>query len=234
MPDIELALISSETADKPQSQTQRAVTLLRDMVISNKLAPGSNHLETELAEMLGMSRTPVREAAIILEGQGLVEVRPRRGVRILPILPADMEEIYSILTELESLAAYQVASKNIDTKDLKELRAFIETMETALQADDRQAWARADDLFHRKLINLAGNRRLETIVSTYSDQVHRARLLTLYIRPAPHASNADHRALVDAIASGDADLARNIHRRHRIGAKDLMIKLIASHGFGAV
>ncbi len=234
MPDIELALIDGETADKPQSQTQRAVTLLRDMVISNKLAPGSNHLETELAEMLSMSRTPVREAAIILEGQGLVEVRPRRGVRILPILPSDMEEIYSILTELESLAAYQVANKGISAKDLSELRAFIETMEKALAADDRPTWARADDQFHRKLVSLAGNRRLETIVSTYSDQVHRARLLTLYIRPAPHGSNADHRALVEAIANGDRELAREIHRRHRIGAKELMIKLIASHGFGAV
>ncbi len=234
MADNALALIGDEPADKPLSQTQRAVSLLRDMVISNKLAPGSNHLETELGEMLGMSRTPVREAAIILEGQGLVEVRPRRGVRILPILPSDMEEIYSILTELESLAAFQVASTRIGSAALAELRAFIETMETALQTDDRQAWARADDQFHRKLINLAGNRRLETIVSTYSDQVHRARLLTLYIRPAPHASNADHRAMVDAIASGDADLARDIHRKHRIGAKELMIKLIASHGFASV
>jgi DNA-binding GntR family transcriptional regulator len=229
-----LVRISDDAGDKPRSQTQRAVTLLREMVMSNKLAPGSNHLETELAAMLGMSRTPVREAAIVLEGQGLVEVRPRRGVRILPISPADMEEIYSILTELESLAAYQVASKGIDTNDLAQLRALIETMETALQEDDRQSWARADDLFHRKLINLAGNRRLETIVSTYWDQVHRARLLTLYLRPAPHASNADHRALVDAIANSDAELARTIHRRLRIGTKELLIKLIASHGFGAV
>jgi DNA-binding GntR family transcriptional regulator len=234
MAESGLVQTNDEAGERPQSQTQRAVARLHEMVISNKLAPGSNHLETELAEMLGMSRTPVREAAIILEGQGLVEVRPRRGVRILPISPADMEEIYSILTELESLAAYQVASKHIDPRDLAELKAHIEEMESALESDDRLAWARADDRFHRKLIKLAGNRRLETIVSTYSDQVHRARLLTLYIRPAPHASNADHRALVDAIAKGDAELAREIHRRHRIGAKEMMIKLIASHGFGAV
>ena len=219
---------------KPQSQTQRAVTLLREMVISNKLLPGSNHLEAELAEMLGMSRTPVREAAIILEGQGLVEVRPRRGVRVLPISPKDMEEIYSILTELESLAAHDLAVKGLRETELAELRSHIEEMEKALAKDDRPLWAQVDDRFHRRLIQLAGNRRLQTIVSTYSDQVHRARLLTLYIRPAPHQSNADHRALVEAIAAGQAEKAREIHRQHRLKAKELMIQLITSHGFSAI
>lgn len=227
-------LSTASTENKPQSQTQRAVMLLREMVISNKLLPGSNHLEAELAEMLGMSRTPVREAAIILEGQGLVEVRPRRGIRILPISPKDMEEIYSILTELESLAAHDLAVKGLSEDELNELRSHIDEMEQALGHDDRQLWAQVDDRFHRRLIQLAGNRRLESIVSTYSDQVHRARLLTLYIRPAPHKSNADHRALVEAIAAGKADEAREIHRQHRIKAKELMIELIASHGFSAI
>lgn len=234
MPDSEVTSKRENAAAKPQSQTQRALALLREMVITNKLAPGSNHLESELADMLGMSRTPVREAAIILEGQGLVEVRPRRGVRILPVAASDMEDIYSILTELESLAAYQIARKGIAPEDLRTLRDELDEMEAALESDDRTRWADADDRFHRKLVNLAGNHRLETIVSTYSDQVQRARLLTLFVRPAPYSSNADHRALVDAIAAGDADKAREIHRRHRIAAKDLMIGLIEQLGFSSV
>ena len=227
-----------ETARKPEakalSQTQRAVALLRDMIISNTLLPGSNHLESELADMLKMSRTPVREAAIILEGQGLVEVRSRRGVRILPIAAADMKEIYSILTELEALAAYDVAKSKPPQKDLKDLRAQIAEMERALEIDDRQRWAKADDAFHKKLVSLSGNKRLEAIVGTYSDQVHRARMMTLYMRPAPHQSNADHRRLVDAIAAGDADLARAIHREHRVNAMNMMISLIDTHGLRAI
>lgn len=216
------------------SNTQRAVALLRDMIITNKLPPGSNHLESELGEMLGMSRTPVREAAIILEGQGLVEVRPRRGIRVLPISAADMEEIYAILTELESLAAHDVAKRGCAPEDIAELRGYIAEMDEALDADDRQRWAGADDRFHRTLVRLAGNRRLQTIVATYFDQAHRARMLTLYIRPAPRQSNRDHRALVDAIERGDAEEARRIHRAHRITAKTMMIELIANHGFSAV
>lgn len=228
------AVLDNDHSAERMSQTQRAIQQLREMIISNKLLPGSNHLEAELAEFLGMSRTPVREAAVVLEGQGLVEVKPRRGIRILPISPADLEEVYAILTELESLSAWQIARQGIAREDLDVLRDCIEEMEDALETGDRMRWANADDLFHRKLASLSGNRRLESIVATYSDQVHRARMLTLHIRPAPHSSNADHRALVAAIEAGEADKAREIHRRHRTAGKEQMISLIASHGFMAL
>ncbi|MCU0789573.1 MAG: GntR family transcriptional regulator [Nitratireductor sp.] len=228
------AVLDNDHSAERMSQTQRAIQQLREMIISNKLLPGSNHLEAELAEFLGMSRTPVREAAVVLEGQGLVEVKPRRGIRILPISPADLEEVYAILTELESLSAWQIARQGIAREDLDVLRDCIEEMEDALETGDRMRWANADDMFHRKLASLSGNRRLESIVATYSDQVHRARMLTLHIRPAPHSSNADHRALVAAIEAGEADKAREIHRRHRTAGKEQMISLIASHGFMAL
>lgn len=224
--------LSSE--EKPVSQVRRAVALLREMITTNKLLPGSNHLESELAKMLRMSRTPVHEAAVLLESQGLVEVIPRRGVRILPLSADDMEEIYAILTELESLAAYTLARDGLSPDQLRTLRSHIQEMETALAKEDRQAWARADDLFHRDLVAMGRNRRLTAIVSTYWDQVQRARLLTLFMRPLPHSSNADHRALVDAIAAGDAEQARAIHREHRLKAKRMMVELIARHGLTAV
>lgn len=229
-----LRVAARDDVDKPQSNTQRAVALLREMIITNQLPPGSSHLEIELADMLGMSRTPVREAALVLEGHGLVEVRPRRGVRVRPVSPDDMKEIYAILTELESIAARDVAERGCSPEEIAALRALNTEMETALAADDRQAWADADDRFHRTLTALAGNRRLEAIVSTFWDQAHRARMLTLYIRPAPHQSNTDHRDLVDAIERGDAEEARRVHRRHRIEAMNMMLDLIARHGFSAV
>jgi len=231
MPDLAQDAV---TPERSPSQVQRAVTLLRDMIVTNRLPPGSHHLEVELAAMLGMSRTPVREAAIILEGQGLVEVVPRRGVRVLPISPRDMDEIYSVLTELESLAALELARRRPSDADLARLHALIDEMEDALSRDDRTTWADADDRFHELLVALAGNRRLEQVVTAFSDQVRRARLLTLFIRPRPDQSNADHRALVEAIAEGDADRAREIHRDHRMRAKNLMMGLLERHGFHMV
>ncbi len=228
------AMVDLDNSSEKLSQTQRAIIQLREMVITNKLLPGSNHLEAELAVLLGMSRTPIREAAIILEGQGLVEVKPRRGIRVLPVSTSDLEEIYAILTELEALSAWQVASRGILRKDLEILNDYVDEMEDAINKGDRVRWANADDMFHRKLASLSGNRRLEGIVATYSDQVHRARMLTLHIRPAPLSSISGQRELLRAMEFGNADKARELHRRHRTEAKNEMIELILSHGFMAL
>ncbi len=225
---------AGQTEPRTQSQTQRAASELRRMIVSNELPPGSNYLETELAQMLDMSRTPVREATLMLEAQGLLKVRPRRGVQILSISPDDMEEIYQILTELECLAAERVAEMGADSKTLEPLREATQRMEEALERDDREAWAAADEDFHETLVVLSDNRRLKAIIDTYNDQVRRARALTLYIRPVPNKSNDDHRALIQALEKGDALLARKIHREHRIAAKSLMISLLRKHGFHQV
>lgn len=216
---------------KPKSQTLRAASELRRMIVSGELPAGSSHLETELAQMLDMSRTPVREATLMLEAQGLLEVRPRRGVKILSISPDDMEEIYQILTELESLAAERVAERCTSPEMLEPLREAVQRMEEALAVDDREAWAAADEDFHTRLVDLSGSARLKSVIANFNDQVRRARALTLYIRPAPTKSNADHRALIEALEKGDAALAREIHREHRIAAKSLMISLLGKHGF---
>ncbi|MBU0781554.1 MAG: GntR family transcriptional regulator, partial [Alphaproteobacteria bacterium] len=111
--------------DRVLSSTQRAVQSLRELIFCGELPAGSDHLEAELAERFGMSRTPVREAALVLESQGLVEMRPRKGIRILPVSADDMREIYDVLTELESFAAQQAALQGYQASDLKKLEAAI-------------------------------------------------------------------------------------------------------------
>ena len=220
--------------EAPRSQARRAYESLRAMIVVGDLAPGSMHLEAELARLLAMSRTPVHEAAILLESEGLVDIRPRRGIRVLPISAQDMEEIYEILTELEPLAAYRLALHRPGPEVLAPLWADLAVMEEAIAAKDRRRWAEADDRFHADLVRLAGNNRLTSVVSMFAAQVARARLITLQLRPLPVASNTDHRRLLDAIARGAADEARAIHRQHRLGAKGLLIGLLGDHGFKEV
>ena len=209
--------------------TAWAVDQLRTLIFDGDLAAGSDHLEGDLAQRLGLSRTPVREALLTLETQGLVEIRPRKGVRIRPISPQDMAEIYDVLTELESLAAYDAARAGLDTNALLPLVQAIAQMETALRNGSPLEWAKADDEFHRELVRLGGNSRVIDIVAVMSDQVRRARLATLYVRPAPTQSNVDHRGVYDAIARGDGDGARMLHRAHRLAAKDMLIELLNRH-----
>jgi DNA-binding GntR family transcriptional regulator len=214
-----------------QSSVARAISELRQLIFSGELAPGSDHLESELAERLGMSRTPLREAALTLRAQGLVELRPRRGVRITPVSARDMRDIYDVLTELESLAAARAAQARYTKGDLAVLAAAINDMDAALARDDLRGWADADDRFHRELVRLGDNARLSMIVSVMRDQVQRARATTLFIRPTPTKSNADHRAVYRAIAQGDAQTARDTHHAHRSAARDMLVALLEKHRF---
>ena len=216
---------------KGKSNTQQALTVLKELILDNRLASGSNHLESELAEMLGMSRTPVREATLILEAQGLVEVKPRHGVRILSLSPKDMSEIYDILTELESLSAELAANMKYSEKHFLVAENAIKKMDEALTNDDLESWAMADELFHSELVRLGNNGRIANIFRMYSDQVRRARKLTLNLRPKPTKSNDDHRNVLNAIRDENASEARILHRAHRIQAKKMLVELLEQYGF---
>lgn len=220
-----------EIAEKERapSNTQVAIKTIKQLILENKLPAGSNHLESELAKQLGMSRTPIREATLILETQGLLEVRPRHGVKILTLSIDDMRQIYQILTALEGLAAELAAKKEHEQGEFAIAEKAIRDMDAALETDNREAWAEADEIFHGELIRLGGNRRIATIVETYNNQVRRARALTLYMRPSPTKSNDDHRRVLDAIKLREPEQARSIHTEHRIQAGELLISILEKH-----
>ena len=221
-------------SESASSNTAVAIEKLRDLIFSGQLGAGTDHLESELAARLGMSRTPVREALLRLEAQGLLDVRPRKGVRITPLSPQDMAEVYDVLTELESLAASNAAKAGLSDTDLVVLARTIADMDTALVNQNREDWAAADDAFHTELVRLGNNNRVLRVAEMMSDQVRRARLVTLYMRPEPTKSNNDHRSVLDAIRKGDADRARAIHRQHRSAAKEMMIALLERHHLSSI
>ncbi len=208
---------------------EQAYNALKQQILGNVLPAGSQFLEQEIAERLNMSRTPTREAMVRLANEGLVEVRPRHGMRVLPISPKDMAEIYDIITALEASAAGTLANLELDKQTLKPLIDAVEEMDRALESDDLQAWADADHEFHSQLVGLTGNRRLINLIATFHDQGQRVRMTTLHMRPRPDKSNEDHRAVVDAILANDAATARDIHRRHRETAGKVLIKLLHEH-----
>ncbi len=214
-------------ATKPaNSMVEEAYRLMRSKILDNLWAPGHRALEQSLAQELGMSRTPVREALIRLQKEGLVEVMPRHGMRVLPVSPDDMRDIYELLTAIEPMAAEMVARKNLPERDLKPLIDASRSMAMALKADDLDAWAAADERYHRLLIALAGNRLMMDTVQALWDRAHRARMVTLRLRPIPENSTKEHIAIVDAIRAGDAPAAARLYRAHRErGSRELLALL---------
>jgi len=213
------------------SSAERAYRALKELILTNELPAGSQLLEQEAALRLGMSRTPVREAMVRLEKDGVVAIRPRHGMRVLPVSAADMREIYEVLTSLEATAAELVARRGVTVAELQDLERAVAEMEDALAADDLDAWARADQRFHELLVALSRNQRLQQMVTQLSDQAHRARMLTLRLRPRPTSSNRDHAMLVAAIAARDPLAAKSIHHEHRAKAGKVLVELLETLGF---
>ncbi len=198
---------------------------IRQRILDNVWPPGHRALEQEVALSLGMSRTPVREALMRLSGEGLVEVIPRHGMRVLPVSPSDMHEIYQVLTALECTAAELLARRQPSKVELKPLVDACAAMDRALKAADLDAWAAADESFHAQLVALAGNRQLEATVLNYSDRAHRARMFTLRLRPTPVHSTKEHLQMLQRIGAGDAEGAAMVTRAHRERASRELVTL---------
>jgi DNA-binding GntR family transcriptional regulator len=213
-----------------QSSSEVAYKKLKAQILDNVLTAGYQATEEEVATQLGMSRTPVREALVRLQNEGLVEIRPRHGMRVLPVSVEDMREIYDILTSLESMAAGQIAQKGLSDPELERLSSAVEDMDEALKNDDLVAWAEADRRFHSLLVACNGNVRMQSLVNNFMDQSHRCRMLTLKLRPKPDRSNADHAAVLDAIRRRDPLAARQIHQQHREKSSGMMIGLLEELG----
>lgn len=208
-----------------------AYAVLRRRILDNVYPPGHQVLENELAQELGISRTPMRETMMRLASEGLIEIVPRHGMRVLPVSPADMAEIYVVLTALESAAAELLARRRPTDAELKPLVDATRDMTKALKADDLDAWAAADERFHQGLIVLAGNRTLIEAVQRLADRVHRARMFTLRLRPKPINSTREHSALLARIRAGDGDGAVRVNREHRERASRELVAIFERYRF---
>lgn len=216
-------------AAQKSTRTDDAYTQLKIEIRSNRIPPGYLAPEPEIALRLGMSRTPVREALIRLETEGLVELIPRRGARVLPISATDMTEIYELLTALEPVAAASLAARKPDDAELRPLAEATFDMEDALKREHLEDWAEADDRFHRTLLQLHGNQRLSDFVGTLYDQAHRARIVTLRLREWPTQSTAEHRAILEHLRDGDADATFDAFRAHRLRAAEELLSILENY-----
>lgn len=201
---------------------------LKQLILDDQLHPGEQLLEQELTDRLAMSPTPLRIALARLQNEGYIEIKPRHGVKILPLSVTDSREIYEILTSLEATAAYLLAKRAPSPEELSPLEQAVLAMEAA--NNEIGNWAMADEQFHAALVGLCGNRRLQQTVQLYRDQANRVRKATLRLRlhPSPHQSTRHHRLLFEAIKAGDAAGARALHLSHRDGYEETLVKILQS------
>jgi DNA-binding GntR family transcriptional regulator len=222
-------------ADRPrmsrsgQALADLAYSEIKSRILANTFPQGFHAFEEDLAQQFGMSRTPMREALLRLRSEGLVEIIPRRGVRVVPQSAADMRHIYEVLTALEATAVELAAKRRPRAAELAPMRDALDDMDAALGKDDRQRWAEADERFHRALLDVCGNPRLRAMALSLWDHAYRAKRITLDRRPKPTDSNTEHRAVYEAIKRGDGKQGRKVHYAQRMRSCDILTALLESN-----
>ncbi|WP_299483376.1 GntR family transcriptional regulator [uncultured Roseibium sp.] len=216
------------------TQVDSAYGRLKNEILQGVLPPGYQAPEPDIANRLGMSRTPVREALIRLEAEGLVDLVPRRGARVVAISRKDICEIFEILAALEALAAGAAAGVEAEQLPLDDIGRVLSESGSALASSDIGAWANLDDAFHRLIAGLCGNDRLEAEIAGFLDQVYRANTVLLRLNKAPAANVDDHRKIVEAIARGDDEAASERARQHRLSGLNTMKVLLQTSGLSQV
>ena len=186
---------------------------LRDAILKGQLKPGERLLENHLADKLGVSRTPVREALRMLEQENLVELIPRRGAQVLDISAEDIKNILEIRSALE-VVSIRHACQKMDNDSLKELKKHNAEFEAAFEARDYEGVATADEKFHDVNFSAAGNKRLVVIISNIQAQVYRYRMAYLKVYETKTAVLNHHRNIIEAIEKHDAALGEKVMAEH--------------------
>jgi len=189
------------------------------MILSGELAPGAKLTEMALAAGLGISRGPLREAFRMLEEAGLVRTEKNRGVFVRDIPIDEAVEIFDLRAAMEELVGRRLAQA-ITGAQLREVRTLVDAMERAVKAADARGYHLLNLQFHERLVELAGNRKLTAIYRKLIKELSLFRRLNLADGWLMPVSASEHRSIVKAIASGDAEAAGRAMFEHVMESKE--------------
>ena len=205
---------------RPQSLREQAQNVIRASIIAGELEPGEIYSATTLAQRLGVSATPVREAMLDLASAGLTAPVRNRGFRILAPEERDLDEISELRLLLEAPAMRVVVERATDA-ELTALERVVREIETTAEAGDLAAFLLADREFHLGLLELTGNGRLVRLVGQLRDQTRLVGLKPLAESGRLMASAREHRVILDALRERDADRAQEVMRTHLVHTRGI-------------
>lgn len=196
---------------------ERVAERLRERILAHTLAPGSWIDEQALTAELGISRTPLREALKVLAAEGLVTMKLRRGAYVTEVSERDLTEVFHLLSLLESDAAAVVAREASDPQ-IAELAALHQRLEETV--GDRDAFFAANERFHMRLLEIAGNRWRNQMVADLRKVMKLYRHHSLFKQGRLEASLKEHRKIMAALKARNAALAQQLMQQHLAHGKE--------------
>ncbi len=217
LPHATIALLqSSSLTSVVQQEIERAI-------LQGEYAPGSKLIEATLAQKLGVSRGPVREAFRMLEEAGLVRNEKNRGVFVRDIPIEEAVEIFDLRATMDELVGRKLA-RDITPAQLKEVKALVDAMEKTVKAQDAYNYHLLNLKFHDRLVEMAGNSKLTAIYRKLIKELSLFRRLNLADGWLLPISVSEHRQIIKAIASGDAESAGRAMFAHVMDSKERTIE----------
>ncbi len=197
---------------------------LRDAIIQGRLRPGERLMEIQLAEEMGVSRTPVREALRKLELEGLIVMIPRKGAYVAGISVKDIVDVFEVRAALESLAA-GLAAERITDQELEELeRALVQISEAS--GSNLDAVVQTDTNFHEIIYRASRNQRLTQLITNLQEQIQRFRTTSLAQPGRTKTAIEEHRKIVEAISERNVELAQALAREHIENAEQSLLSVL--------
>ncbi len=213
------------TIEKHQTLREKIVESIREAIIRGELKAGEHVAESDIAERLGISRTPVREAFRQLESEGFLTVTPRRGAVVSPVTEKDVMEFYAIKSILEGYAA-RIATEKLTARDIRRMEELNNQIADFVRKGDSKACYRTHNEFHEIFVRACGNEKLTKLVHNLVQQFQRFRI-SLHVAGKIEHSIEQHRAIVKAFEARDADLAERLVRENaEVGGKTLIREVL--------
>jgi len=202
-----------EKVDTIASLKDRAYNAIKEAILSLKLEPGTPLVENDMAQQLGISKTPVRDALQELEREGFVTRILFKGTYVTDVTMKDMAEVFQLRAVLEGLAA-RLAAPLFTPQELEHIAADLTAAEAALAEGNLTLCSERGQQLHKAIINKVDSQRLSSIIHNLDDHVQRFRALSDRITGRLNKSVKEHRRVLDAFYRKDADAAEHAMRGH--------------------
>jgi DNA-binding GntR family transcriptional regulator len=204
-----------DTGREDQSLHDETLTRLRDYIVEGNIADGGRIPERQLCEMLGISRTPLREALKVLAAEGLIELLPNRGARVRQLNMHDLAELLDVMGGLEGLAG-RLACENITDAEIAEIERLHYEMYGFYLHREMHGYFRANQLIHQKIVEASRNATLLGTYANFAGRIRRVRYSANFLRKRDRWGEAvrEHEAIVDALRRRAGSELSDILFRH--------------------
>jgi DNA-binding GntR family transcriptional regulator len=196
-----------------RSLHDEVVERIRDMIVEGELAPDARVPERLLCERFGISRTPLREALKVLASEGLIQLLPNRGARVAALSAADIDELFEVLSGLESLAG-ELACRRITKRDLTPIRRAHDAMVKSFERGDLSSYFKLNQEIHQRIVDAAGNATLAQLHEGLAGRIKRARFMANLSKERWRQAVDEHEAIIEALEARDADGLAQLLKMH--------------------